>query len=130
VSFSCYTSSKDVYAPVFQSIFGRNSLDHGDNQQVRGVFPRPASLLWWFMAGGTAGAIVSVIACPFELTKVGSQVELLLEKERLGLPASSKLENFKPKSTLQTAKSIIALRGFRGLYSGLNLHMGRFSFNN
>lgn len=77
------------------------------------------------MAGGTAGSIISLIACPFELTKVGSQVELLLEKERLGLPASSKLENFKPKSTIQTAKSIVALRGFGGLYSGLNLHMSK-----
>ncbi|RPA72273.1 mitochondrial carrier [Ascobolus immersus RN42] len=125
VSFSGYTASKELYAPAFETVFGRNSIDHGEVQVDRGVLPRPASLLWWFMAGGTAGSIVSLIACPFELTKVGSQVELLLEKERLGLPASSKLENFKPKSTYQTAKGIVAFRGFRGLYSGLNLHMTR-----
>jgi len=79
-----------------------------------------------FLAGFTSGAFITVMACPFEFTKLATQIELLMRRTRLA--SSPDLTGpMEPKGPMQMAKEIYHTRGFRGLYSGFNYHFGRIS---
>ena len=91
-------------------------------------------------AGGTVGAMVTVIACeasrpivqnqvltqhcegPFELTKTSAQISRLMANHghcRLG-------NTLQHRGTFRTAQHLVATKGFRGLYQGFHLHMCTF----
>lgn len=76
-----------------------------------------------FLAGFTSGAFITVMACPFEFTKLATQIELLMRRTRLA-SSPDPTGPMEPKGPMQMAKEIYHTRGFRGLYSGFNYHFG------
>lgn len=71
-----------------------------------------------FASGLTAGAASTLFTCPFEFTKVASQVEALVYRSR-GLP--------EPKSmgTIRAVKDLSRRGGFMRLYGGYRYHLMR-----
>ncbi|EWC45751.1 hypothetical protein DRE_05088 [Drechslerella stenobrocha 248] len=125
ISFSVYTSSLGFYKRGIRKLVGEDAARYQP-----GTLPHVSNLAQYFLSGATAGAVVSVVACPFEFTKLSSQIEFLLKqskaaegKENDGFAkAYSKM---KGAGTLESAKRIVSTRGFRGLYSGFHLHLVR-----
>lgn len=69
-----------------------------------------------FLAGMFAGVSCTPVACPFEYTKLASQIDLLVRPPGSGMV---------PQSTYQVARSLIRNSGVRALYSGWHLHCMR-----
>ena len=75
-----------------------------------------------FLAGATSGGFITVLSCPFEFTKLATQIELLLRRKK-NIHSNVPISN-EPKTPLQMTKDIYFGRGFRGLYSGFSYHLG------
>ncbi|EGX44718.1 hypothetical protein AOL_s00188g56 [Orbilia oligospora ATCC 24927] len=125
ISFSVYTSSLGFYKRGIRKVVGEDAARYQP-----GTFPHPSNLAQYFLSGGTAGAVVSVIACPFEFTKLSSQIEFLVKQSKT--PEGKQKNDFgraynkmKGAGTLESAKRIMEARGLRGLYSGFHLHLTR-----
>ncbi|KAL7274418.1 hypothetical protein RUND412_002693, partial [Rhizina undulata] len=120
VSFSIYSKSKVFYSSFLQSALGENAVSPPNTPM------KPFNPLYWFMSGATAGGLITIVACPFEFTKLSSQIELLMARsQRASLDDPSHLGKYQPKGALQSAKNIVKCRGIRGLYSGFHLHFLR-----
>ncbi|KAF3214273.1 hypothetical protein TWF191_009789 [Orbilia oligospora] len=120
-----YTSSLGFYKRGIRKVVGEDAARYQP-----GTFPHPSNLAQYFLSGGTAGAVVSVIACPFEFTKLSSQIEFLVKQSKT--PEGKQKNDFgraynkmKGAGTLESAKRIMEARGLRGLYSGFHLHLTR-----
>lgn len=84
-----------------------------------------------FMAGAIAGSGVSVFACPFEFTKVYSQIASLAQllAKRALVAESAAVTPYNPHLSLsQVVKNIIKTEGPWGLYSGYRYHFLRDFF--
>ena len=82
-----------------------------------------------FLAGFTSGAFITAMACPFEFTKLATQIELLMRRTKFASspdPTVSTAALQEAKGPMQMAKEIYKTRGFLGLYSGFNYHFGMF----
>ncbi|ANZ75378.1 BA75_02639T0 [Komagataella pastoris] len=75
-------------------------------------------------AGFLSGSLVSLFACPFEFTKLFSQIQILVSKSTASAHNSAQAA---PKSTLRVARDIVATDGLKGLYSGYRYHLMRDS---
>ena len=66
---------------------------------------------------------------PFELTKLSAQVSVLMaDKKNCPRPESHAIAaSYQNKGTLKTLGNIIKHRGFRGLYTGFNLHLRKLA---
>ncbi|KAH8687831.1 mitochondrial carrier domain-containing protein [Tricladium varicosporioides] len=127
ISFSVYQRSKYAYAAYFKKNFGIDPLVHVNTP---GSYPNLATISCFGAAGATAGSFITLVACPFELTKVSAQVSVLMadrNKASTSDPLNSKgvAASYQNKGTFQTAKNIVKHRGIAGLYSGFNLHLLR-----
>ena len=71
-----------------------------------------------FMSGLTAGAATTLFTCPFEFTKVASQVEAAVYKSR-GLPEPKRM------GSLSAVKDLSRRGGFMKLYGGYRYHLTR-----
>ncbi|KAG0136570.1 mitochondrial carrier domain-containing protein [Tuber indicum] len=120
VSFSIYSKSKVTLSGILQPVFGKNAISPPNTPY------KPLNPLYWFVSGAVAGGAITVIACPFEFTKLSSQIELLMARSRMvGVDDPSHITRYQPKGTFQSAKSIVQNRGIWGLYSGFHLHFIR-----
>jgi solute carrier family 25 carnitine/acylcarnitine transporter 20/29 len=128
-SFSIYEASKRFFGhllhhPLYKSPIQtqREQLDKPiltTSPPYHGFFGTNASVA--FLAGATSGSFITLLSCPFEFTKMATQIELLLRRTRLaGDPSVS----YEPKTPMQMAKDIYFGRGFLGLYSGFGYHLG------
>ncbi|KAK3387096.1 mitochondrial carrier domain-containing protein [Podospora didyma] len=124
VSFSIYQRSKYVYCDWVKKNFGVDVMAH---VSAKGTYPTLWSVATFGAAGMTAGSCITVIACPFELTKLSAQVSVLMaDKKNCPKPESHAIAaSYQNKGTLKTMGNIIKHRGFRGLYTGFNLHLMR-----
>jgi solute carrier family 25 (mitochondrial carnitine/acylcarnitine transporter), member 20/29 len=79
-----------------------------------------------FLSGFTSGAFITILACPFEFTKLATQIELLIQRTKLASSpdATVDIANLKPRGPFYVASEIFRTRGFLGLYSGFNFHFG------
>ncbi|KIN05555.1 hypothetical protein OIDMADRAFT_153815 [Oidiodendron maius Zn] len=127
ISFSVYQQSKYLYASWIELNTGTNPLVHVNTP---GTYPTLATAACFGAAGATAGSFITLVACPFELTKLSAQVSVLMadrnnssvsEPNLTRAPASS----YATQGTLQTAKNIVKNQGVMGLYSGFRLHLLR-----
>jgi hypothetical protein len=123
VSFSVYQRSKYVYAAWFKRNFGIDPLIHVNTP---GTYPTFSTIACFGAAGATAGSFITLVSCPFELTKLSAQVSVLMadrNKSGVSEPGGRGVAaSYQNKGTLKTAKNIIKHRGISGLYSGFNLH--------
>ena len=70
-----------------------------------------------FIAGMTAGTVVSLFSCPFELVKIQMQLHRLVSaQEKVPL---------KFHNSWQCAKFLYSTHGFSGFFTGLHLHVTR-----
>ncbi|KAJ3483551.1 hypothetical protein NLG97_g7280 [Lecanicillium saksenae] len=115
VSFSIYQRAKYAYAGWVKKNTGFDILRHVNKQ---GNYPNMYSIACFGAAGATAGAVIPVLACPFELSKLSSQVAVLLA-ERGGAKKQSAdiAKSYQNKGTLRTMATIVKHRGVLGLYT-------------
>ncbi|MCJ1361701.1 hypothetical protein MMC16_000801 [Acarospora aff. strigata] len=123
VSFSIYQKAKYKYSAAIARTTG------GEEPLViinrSGSYPTIATLACFGAAGATAGAIITAIACPFELTKLSAQISVLMARTNTSSVDDPVRRSYQQKGTFKTAKTIIKHRGVRGLYSGFHLHLLR-----
>jgi len=127
ISFSVYQRSKYTYAAWFKRNFGMDPLVHVNTP---GTYPTFSTVACFGAAGATAGSFITLVACPFELTKLSAQVSVLMAdrtSSSISEPANGRevAATYQNKGTFKTAKNIVKHRGFIGLYSGFNLHLLR-----
>lgn len=127
ISFSVYQRSKYTYAAWFKRNFGVDPLVHVNTP---GTYPTFSTVACFGAAGATAGSFITLVACPFELTKLSAQVSVLMadrNRSSVSEPANGRAvaASYQNKGTFKTAKNIVKHRGFMGLYSGFNLHLLR-----
>ncbi|AEO61651.1 hypothetical protein MYCTH_2312027 [Thermothelomyces thermophilus ATCC 42464] len=124
VSFSIYQRSKHAYCDWVKRNLGVDVMAHVSSP---GSLPSFWSVATFGAAGATAGSCITVIACPFELTKLSAQVSVLLaDKKNYPKPGSHAIAaSYQNKGTLKTLGNIIKHRGFGGLYTGFRLHLMR-----
>jgi len=127
ISFSVYQKSKYTYAAWFKRNWGIDPLVHVNTP---GTYPTLSTIACFGAAGATAGSFITLVACPFELTKLSAQVSVLMadrNKSSISEPTyrTATAASYQNKGTFKTAKNIIKHRGIAGLYSGFNLHLLR-----
>lgn len=124
VSFSIYQRSKYNYATWFKQNFGIDPLLHINTP---GNYPNISTISCFGVAGATAGSVITLASCPFELTKLSAQVSNLDVDMKTGEYKSSDARKiaatYQNKGTFMTAKNIIKNRGILGLYTGFHLHL-------
>lgn len=121
VSFSIYQKAKYKYSATIARATG------GDEPLViankRGSYPTFSTVACFGAAGATAGAAITVIACPFELTKLSAQISVLMAKSSTSAAEDPVPKSYQQKGTFKTALNIIKHRGVGGLYSGFHMHL-------
>ncbi|KAL2051598.1 hypothetical protein ABVK25_008012 [Lepraria finkii] len=122
-SFSIYQKAKYKYSATIGKTTG------GDEPVVvvnrPGSSPTPATMLCFGAAGATAGSFITVLSCPFELTKLSAQISTLMAKSNTSSMDDPIKSSYQSNGTFKMAKNIIKNRGFFGLYSGFSLHLLR-----
>ncbi|KEZ43073.1 hypothetical protein SAPIO_CDS5157 [Scedosporium apiospermum] len=125
ISFSIYVRSKYEYAKWINKTFG---VDVVSRTSDKAKYPNIYSCACFAAAGATAGSFITILACPFELTKLSAQVSVLLAQTKSKDMCSQRqavAASYQNKGTLKTMATIIKHRGFMGLYTGFNLHLMR-----
>lgn len=130
VSFSIYQRAKYSYSAWIKKTCGFDVLEHVNK---KGTYPNLYSVACFGAAGATAGSCITVVACPFELTKLSAQVSVLLSDQKKLAEANCRVSNghsvaasYQNKGTFKTMRNIIRHRGIFGLYTGFNLHLREF----
>ncbi|KAI0878484.1 mitochondrial carrier protein [Hypoxylon argillaceum] len=123
VSFSIYQRSKYVYSDWMARNLGFCPLEHVNKN---GAYPNLGTIACFGAAGATAGSGITLIACPFELTKLSAQVSVLMANQKNVDPKKQAIAlSYHNKGTIKTLSNIVRHRGFAGMYTGLNLHLLR-----
>lgn len=121
ISFSIYQRAKYSYSAWLKRTTGYDVIRHVNKA---GTYPSLYSVLTFGAAGATAGAIIPILACPFELTKLSAQVSVLLAERSKGDKRSAAVAaSYQNKGTLKTMANIVKHRGVLGLYTGFRLHL-------
>ncbi|KAI3327972.1 mitochondrial carrier domain-containing protein [Xylariaceae sp. AK1471] len=123
ISFSIYQRSKHVYSDWMGKNLGFCPLQHVNKN---GAYPNLGTIACFGAAGATAGSGITLIACPFELTKLSAQVSVLMANQKNVDPQKQAIAlSYGNKGTIKTLANIVKHRGFAGMYTGLNLHLLR-----
>lgn len=124
VSFSIYQKSKYTYDDWIHKATGSSPLVIAN---TKGALPTLSTVTCFGAAGATAGAVITAIACPFELTKLSAQISVLIaERTKSDSSGDENLRrSYNNLGTFRTAQNLVRHRGFKGLYSGFHLHMLR-----
>jgi len=122
VSFSIYQKAKYTYSSWFERATGSSPLAVVNTP---GSVPTFSTISCFGAAGATAGGAITLIACPFELTKLSAQISVLMAKTNVASIDDPIRRSYQQLGTFKTARNIIKLRGVMGLYSGFHLHFLR-----
>lgn len=123
-TFTVYQKAKYKYSDTIGRITG------GDEPLIvvnkPGSNPTIATVACFSAAGATAGILSSIIACPFELAKNASQLSKVMMNNSTSMddPLTRRVrKSYDGKGTFKLFKTIIANRGWLGLYSGFRMHL-------
>ncbi|KAH7125435.1 mitochondrial carrier domain-containing protein [Dendryphion nanum] len=123
VSFSIYQKSKYTIDDWIYRATGSSPLVIAN---TRDALPTFSTIACFGLSGATAGAVITAIACPFELTKLSAQISVLMADRSDGGGKSDALrKSYQNLGTFRTAQNLIRHRGWMGLYSGFHLHLLR-----
>ncbi|KAI0025656.1 mitochondrial carrier domain-containing protein [Xylariomycetidae sp. FL0641] len=123
ISFSIYQRSKHVYSDWMKKNLNFCPLEHVNQH---GAYPSLGTIACFGAAGATAGSGITFIACPFELTKLSAQVSVLMANQKNPDPKKQAIAmSYHNKGTFKTLANIVKHRGYKGMYTGLNLHLLR-----
>ncbi|KAI1165487.1 mitochondrial carrier protein [Nemania serpens] len=110
VSFSIYQRSKYVYSDWMARNVGFCPLEHVNKT---GAYPNLGTIACFGAAGATAGSGITLIACPFELTKLSAQVSVLMANQKNVDPKKQAIAlSYSNKGTIKTLSNIVKHRGF------------------
>ena len=123
ISFSIYQRAKYAFDRFSTTQFGKSPLQQAN---APGSYPTLLTIGCFGTAGAMAGAVITTLSCPFELTKLNEQ---LAGKEARRHAASTLSQQsgsqFSTAGSLATARQLVRDRGFVGLYCGYRLHLLR-----
>jgi len=123
VSFSLYQKAKYAYDRSITQMTGQSPLVIAN---APGSYPTLSTMACFGAAGATAGAVITTISCPFELTKLNEQLAGKMARETVRLSANpSSAVDLKSGGSWATARRLVRDRGFQGLYAGYRLHLLR-----
>ncbi|KAF2101045.1 mitochondrial carrier [Rhizodiscina lignyota] len=122
VSFSIYQRAKYTYDDWIHKATGKSPLVIANTQ---GAYPTLSTITCFGAAGATAGATITAIACPFELTKLSAQIAILNAEK--AVKGNTVIESYQQQGTFRTARALIRNRGLAGLYCGFYYHLLRDS---
>ena len=125
ISFSIYQRAKYTYDRSLTRMTGKSPLVHANEA---GSYPSFLTVACFGAAGATAGAAITTMSCPFELTKLNEQ--LAGKEARRRAVGGNGAPSPHPPSSLSagawvTARRLVRERGVMGLYAGYRLHLLR-----
>lgn len=125
ISFSIYQRAKYAYDRSLTQMTGKSPLVLAN---APGSYPSFLTVACFGAAGATAGAFITTMSCPFELTKLNEQLAGKEARERV--LANNGATPPPPQATSKagawvTARRLVRDRGFFGLYAGYRLHLLR-----
>ncbi|ODQ63911.1 ornithine transporter of the mitochondrial inner membrane, partial [Nadsonia fulvescens var. elongata DSM 6958] len=120
LSVTVYTNTRPIFRDFW---YGDNVNKYEPTINTSPLYVRALhelSIAW--LAGTTAGAACSIVACPFEFTKLAAQIEILVQAEGKSIIKTA----FKgQRSTLEIARDLVKAGGPLALYSGYKFHLTR-----
>ena len=119
ISFSIYQRAKYAYDRSLKNLTGQSPLELANKP---GSYPSFLTVACFAPAGATAGAAITTMSCPFELTKLNEQ---LAGKEARQPMADGSAPKASKTGAWVTARRLVRDRGFFGLYAGYRLHLLR-----
>ena len=126
ISFSIYQRAKYTFDRTITEMTGESPLMHAN---APGSYPSLLTISCFGTAGATAGAVITTLSCPFELTKLNEQLAGKEARYRAaastGAMSSSAQTSSLRAGSWATARRLVRDRGFTGLYSGYRLHLLR-----
>lgn len=132
ISFSLYQKAKYAYDAVIHEMTGKSPLVTAN---APGSYPTLGTMACFGAAGATAGAVITTISCPFELTKLNEQLAgkearkaAMVKFQSSGATSQSgaaPVVDLKSGGSMATARRLVRDRGFTGLYAGYRLHLLR-----
>ncbi|OQO02789.1 hypothetical protein B0A48_11071 [Cryoendolithus antarcticus] len=133
ISFSLYQRAKYSCDRTIKSMTGKSPLEMAN---ARHSYPNIYTLACFGTAGAMAGAVITTLSCPFELTKLNEQLAGKMHREALSAAQAAKSKTLGQPGTpssqvdlksgsMYTAKRLTKDRGIAGLYSGYRLHLLR-----
>lgn len=124
ISFSIYQKAKYAYDRSITKMTGQSPLVTAN---APGSYPTLATVACFSAAGATAGAIITTISCPFELTKLNEQLAGKESRVAQDRSPNGKAGQSSPVRTgsWNTARRLVRERGIAGLYAGYRLHLLR-----
>lgn len=125
VSFSIYQRSKYALDDWIYQATGSSPLVIANTKDA---MPTLSTIACFGLAGVNAGAAITTIACPFELTKLSAQISVLMADRSDGGGKNDAIrKSYQNLGTFRTAQNLVRHRGWAGLYSGFHLHLLRDS---
>ncbi|KAM5493004.1 hypothetical protein MaudMau93_001098 [Microsporum audouinii] len=125
-NFTVYQKLKHALSDLVEKNTGTSPLA---TYNTPGSLPTFTGVSCFMISGMVAGVCAAPIACPFELAKNVVQTSVLMASSQRGPTGRglkyTSLQNVPRLSTTQAIKQIISRHGFRGLYTGMGLHMAR-----
>jgi solute carrier family 25 carnitine/acylcarnitine transporter 20/29 len=126
VSFSIYQRSKYAIDDWMYQATGSSPLVIAN---TKGALPTLSTMTCFGLAGATAGATITAIACPFELTKLSAQISVLMADRNDGSAKNDAIrKSYQNLGTWKTARNLVRHRGWTGLYSGFHLHLREYRY--
>ncbi|KAF2635874.1 mitochondrial carrier [Massarina eburnea CBS 473.64] len=123
VSFSIYQKSKYTLDSWIYQATGSSPLVIANTKDA---LPTLSTIACFGLSGATAGAVITTIACPFELTKLSAQISVLMADRKDGGGTNEAVrKSYQNLGTFRTAQNLVRHRGWMGLYSGFHLHLMR-----
>lgn len=123
------TIMRTLSVTVFSAVkpFVYNSIYSYSDQTKSFKHPILANVPVCFFSGSIAGGLNSFLACPFEFTKIYSQIFTLIQNKPLqNIPKNLQTVNHEyAPSTSKIVRQIYHHNGVRGLYSGWSYHFIR-----
>ena len=123
LSFSTYSRTKHTVADWIRAGTGFSVFEH---THTKGTYPNLYTFGCFGTAGAVSGAALSLFACPFELSKICTQVSVQLlsdprfkdDKKRREIAAG-----YQAKGPFRCMGAIIRNRGLLGPFTGLGIHL-------
>ncbi|KAF2690829.1 mitochondrial carrier [Lentithecium fluviatile CBS 122367] len=122
VSFSIYQKSKYFLDDWIYQATGSSPLVIANTKDA---LPTLSTITCFGLSGAMAGAAITTIACPFELTKLSAQISVLMADRKDGSTNDAVRKSYQNLGTFRTAQNLVRHRGWMGLYSGFHLHLLR-----
>jgi len=121
VSFSIYQKAKYSFDDWIYKATGSSPLVVAN---TRGAMPTFSTIACFGGAGAVAGATITAIACPFELTKLSAQLSTLMSsKTGVSTQNQAIIKSYHQQGTFRTAQALVRNRGIGGLYAGFHYHL-------